>query len=137
MKTFSIPLNFRHNHELVRSPRIKIPREIQVPVFLIRHELQSRMFYKHLQEIGLEGCYFESFLDRLILASLHMWDGTDATYKIYFDLMDKWSNDINADEDVITRRALKVYAALVKTREGIKGVKAYRGDKKRQKAKLR
>lgn len=135
MKTFSIPLNFRHNHELVRSPRIKIPREIQVPVFLIRHELQSRMFYKHLQEIGLEGCYFESFLDRLILASMHMWDGTDATYKIYFDLMDKWSNDINADEDVITRRALKVYAALVKARENRKGIKAYRGNKKRQKIK--
>lgn len=120
MKTFSIPLNFCHNHELVRSSRIKVPREIQVPVFLIRHELQNRMFYKHLQEIGLEGCYFESFLDRLILASLQMWDGTDATYKTYFDLMDKWSNDINADEDVITRRALKIYAALVKARESKK-----------------
>lgn len=122
MKAFSIPLNFRHNHELVRSSRIKVPREIQVPVFLIRHELQSRMFYKHLQEIGLEGCYFESFLDRLILASLQMWDGTDATYKTYFDLMDKWSNDINADEDVITSRALKIYGALVKARKSKKRV---------------
>src|SRR5690606_12103528 len=105
MRTFSIPLNFRHNYGLVRSSRVKVPKEIQVPIFLIRHELQNRMFYKHLQEIGLEGCYFESFLDRLILASLRMWDGTDATFKIYFDLMEKWSKDINADEDVITRRA--------------------------------
>ena len=120
MRTFSIPLNFRHGHGLVRSPRIKIPKEIQVPIFLIRHELQNRMFYKHLQEIGLEGCYFETFLDRLILASLRMWDGTDATFKIYFDLMEKWSKDINADEDVITRRALKIYAALIKARDSRK-----------------
>jgi hypothetical protein len=89
MSHFSIPLNYKHNFRLVRSKNIKIPKEIEVPVFLIRHELQSRMLFKHLQIIGFQECYFENFLDRLILASLRMWDGTDETYKVYDDLMGK------------------------------------------------
>lgn len=122
MRVFSIPLNFRHGLRLVRSPKIKIPKEIEVPVFLIRHELQSRMLFKHFQMIGFQECDFETFLDRLILASLRMWDGTDKTFKIYFDLMEKWSDDINADDDVITRRALKVYSSLIAARDK-KGIK--------------
>ncbi len=117
MKSFSIPLNFRHGYRLVRSPNIKIPREIEIPIFLIRHELQSRMLFKHLHVIGFQDCYFENFLDRLILASLKMWDGTDETFKVYFDLMQKWSGNVSADDDVITRRALKIYAALIKARD--------------------
>ncbi|MBK7652176.1 MAG: hypothetical protein IPJ20_17700 [Flammeovirgaceae bacterium] len=62
-------------------------------------------------------CYFENFLDRLILASLKMWDGTDETFKVYFDLMQKWSDNVSANDDVITRRALKIYAALIKARD--------------------
>ena len=56
MRVFSIPLNFSHGLRLVRSPKIKIPKEIEVPVFLIRHELQSRMLFKHFQMIGFQEC---------------------------------------------------------------------------------
>ncbi|PZR07025.1 MAG: hypothetical protein DI539_24145 [Flavobacterium psychrophilum] len=110
-------LDFIHGYRLIRSPKIKIPHDIEVPVFLIIHELQSRMLFKHLGAVGFQGCYFENFLDRLILASLDMWDGTDETFKIYFDLIEKWSEDINANDDVIIRRALKIYYALVKARD--------------------
>jgi hypothetical protein len=44
-------------------------------------------------------------------------DGTDETYKVYFDLMEKWTDNINPNDDVITRRALKIYAALIKARD--------------------
>lgn len=117
MKTFSIPLNYELQYSLIFPSKVKVPKEIEVPVFLIRHELQTRMLYKHLHAIGFQGCYFENFLDRLILASLRMRDGTDETYKVYFDLMEKWTDNINPDDDVITRRALKVYAALIKVRD--------------------
>ena len=58
MKAFSIPLNFRHGLRLVRSPKIKIPKEIEVPIFLIRHELQSRMLFKHFQMINVLNFIF-------------------------------------------------------------------------------
>jgi hypothetical protein len=87
------------------------------------------MLFQHLQIIGFQDCYFETFLDRLILASLRMWDGTDETYKMYSDLMDKWTDDINPKDDVITKRALKIYAALIKARDG-RNILKFRGDRK-------
>lgn len=117
MKAFCIPLRFKHKYSLLTPSKVHVPRDIQIPVFLIRHELESRMLFNALSTIGLHDCYFEAHLDRLILASLRMWDGTDETFKIYFDLMCKWSKDVNTNDDVITRRALKIYYALIKARD--------------------
>lgn len=121
MKAFTIPLNFIHRFRLIRPGKVDIPRDIEIPVYLIRHELQNRMLHKHLQIIGLEGCYLENFLDHLILASMKMWDATDETNNIFCKLIEKWSDDVNPDEDVITKRALKIYYALVKARN-VKGI---------------
>lgn len=117
MKAFTIPLNFIHRFRFIRPGKVDVPKDIEIPVFLIRHELQNRMLHKHLQVIGLDGCYLENFLDHLILASLKMWDATDKTNKIFYDLIEKWSEDVNPDDDVITKRALKIYYALVKARD--------------------
>jgi len=117
MKAFTIPLNFLHRFRFIRPGKFDVPKDIEIPVLLIRHELQNRMFYKHLQRIGLDGCYFENFLDHLIMASLRMWDATDETNKIFFDLIEKWSDDINPDDDEITKRALKICHALIKARD--------------------
>ena len=114
---FSIPLNFHHGYGLIRPKEGKVPKEIEIPIYLIRHELQSRMLFRHLQVIGLTECYFETFLDALILASLRMWDGTDETYNLYYQLIEKGSHDITFNHKVITRRALKIYAALIKARD--------------------
>jgi hypothetical protein len=117
MKAFTIPLNFVHRFRFIRPGKFDVPKNIEIPVLLIRHELQNRMLHKHLQVIGLDGCYLENFLDHLILASLRMWDATDETNKILYDLIEKWSDDVNPDDDVITKRALKIYYALVKARD--------------------
>lgn len=117
MKAFTIPLNFRHRFRFIRPGKFDVPKDIEIPVLLIRHELQNRMLYKHLQRIGLDGCYFENFLDHLIMASLRMWDATDETNKILFDLIEKWTDDVNPDDDEITKRALKICRALIRARD--------------------
>ena len=127
MKSFSIPLNFSHKCRLLRSPDINIPREIEIPILLIRNELQSRMLFNHFKMIGFEECHLETSLDHLILASLRMWDGTDETFNLYSGLMEKWSENINADDNVIIRRALKIYHALIKERDK-KGPSKIRGN---------
>lgn len=116
MKSFCIPLNFNHSHSFIRPGNVHVPKEIEIPIFLIRNELQSRMLFKAFRDLGFSDCYFETYLDRLILASLRMWDGTDETYKIYYDLMCRWSSDVNISDDVITRRALKIYYSLIRAR---------------------
>ena len=117
MKFFSIPITHKHGYKLIRPGKFKIPTEIEVPVFLIRQELMLRMLFNSFSAIGFNECYFEPHLDRLILASLRMWDGTDETNNIYIKIMDKWSSNINPNPDVITRRALKIYHALILARE--------------------
>ena len=119
MNTFTISLDFPHGHRLVRSRSIEIPKEIEVPVFLIRHELQSRMLFRHFRQIGFDECYFETCLDRLILASMNMWDGRDETLRFYNDLMDRLSSDIIMDEDELTRLAIVGYDELMKNRKEV------------------
>lgn len=116
IRSFSIPLNHPKGFSLLRPSKVKVPREIEVPIFLIRNELQSRMLFNALSEIGFTDCYFETYLYPLILASLRLRDGSDETFRVYTELMEKWSKDINPNEDVILRRALKIYNALVKYR---------------------
>lgn len=117
MKSFNIPLDFRHDHRLIRSRKVRVPRSIEIPVFLIRCELQNRMFYKHLGDVGLSGCDLEVFLDDLILAMLGMWDARDVTTKVYDDLMDKATEKITVSKDEATIRALKMYYSLVAYRD--------------------
>jgi hypothetical protein len=122
MKAFPFPLNSRYG---LLHAKMEIPREIQVPVALIFHELMNRMIFEHLRKIGMY-CDLEHFQDSLILASLNMHDGTDETLKVYIDLMDHWSKNVNTDRDVIVRRALKIYQELIKARGRRKNAKTTR-----------
>jgi hypothetical protein len=107
----------RRRYPLLNPGKVNVPRNIEVAIFLIVHELKSRMVYEALSQIATIDCYLESHLDRLILKTLRMWDGTDETYNYYFALMDKWSREVNTDNDVITRRALKIHGALISFRD--------------------
>jgi hypothetical protein len=115
MKTSMI--SKRRRYPLINNGKVNVPDNIQVPIFLIVHELKSRMIYEALTPVFTIDCYLESHLDRLILKTLKMWDGRDETYEFYFKLMDKWSKDVSTDSDVIIRRALKIYGALTNFRD--------------------
>lgn len=115
-RSFSIPLNHPKGFSLLGPSKVEVPREIEVPIFLIRNELQARMLFNALNAIGFSDCYFETYLHPLILASLRLRDGSDETFRVYTELMEKWSKDINPNKDVILRRALKIYNALIKYR---------------------
>jgi hypothetical protein len=122
MKTFSIPLEFDHGYRLLRSPNIPVPHEIEIPILLISYELQNRMLFNHLAAVGLEGCWLEhrAGMDHLILASLHLWDGRDETNNRYLKLMDEESEEVTMDDDVIIRRAIRIYDSLAKVRNAKK-----------------
>jgi hypothetical protein len=107
----------RNVYPLINPGKIKIPKEIEVPIFLIHHELKLLMIYQTLNPIATIDCYFESHLDRLILASLKMWDGKDETYAVYYKVMDKYSKVINSDHNVLIGRSLKIYNTLTDYRD--------------------
>lgn len=110
-------LGRRRRRSLINPGKVTVPTKMQVPIFLIIHELKVRMIYESFRPIATIDCYLQTHLDRLILKTMKMWDGKDKTYEFYFDLMDKWTKPINSDPEVITRRALKIYHALIRMRD--------------------
>jgi hypothetical protein len=96
-----------------KYPLIKLPRKIDHCLFLIKEELKSRRFFEGLHSVGLDDVYLQPHLDRLILKSVGLDDGTDETSEFYFKIMERRSKKIDADNDSIVTQALKVYMELV------------------------
>jgi CRISPR/Cas system-associated protein Cas5 (RAMP superfamily) len=97
----------------IRFPIVKLPSDVQYSLYLIKEELKSRKFFNMLNEAGLCDCYFQPHLDSLILLSVGLDDDTDETFNIYFDIIEKRSRKIEADNDSIMKQAFKVYQELV------------------------
>lgn len=102
-----------------KYPLIKLPADIQVPIFLIREELKSRKFFRALQETGLDDCYYQPHLDTLILRTLDMDDDSDETFDAYYKIIERRSKKISPDNDSIMKQALKVYHELLEQRKRI------------------
>lgn len=97
----------------IKQSIVRIPDNIQLSIYLIKEELKSRKLFHALHEVGLDDCYFQPHLDTLIMESLGLCDGTDETFKIYDEIMDRRSRKIEADKDSIMKQALKVYHELL------------------------
>jgi hypothetical protein len=101
-------------------PLVKLPADIQITLHLIREELKSRKFFHILQEAGLDDCYFQPHLDSIILNSIDMDDGTDETFSLYDDIIERRSKKIDASNDSIMKQALKVYTELMDLRKKVR-----------------
>lgn len=98
-------------------PLIKLPSKAQVSLYLIKEELKSRKLFQALHEVGLDDCYLRPHLDSLIMHSIDMDDGTDETFAIYDDIMEKRSRKIEAANESIMKQALKAYQELLNAKK--------------------
>jgi hypothetical protein len=95
------------------SALVKLPHKIDYCLFLIKEELKSRCFFEGLHRVGMEDIYLQPHLDRLILKSVGLDDGTDETAEFYFKIMERRSKKVRKDNDSVVEQALKVYMELV------------------------
>lgn len=105
----------------MRYPLVKLPYGTQVTLYLIKEELKSRKFFNALQEMGLDDCYFQPHLDELILRSLDMDDDSDKTFDAYYEIIERRSKKIDADNDSIIKQALKAYIEPKRLKKELKG----------------
>ena len=103
-------------------PLVRLPQKVDYCLFLIKEELKSRRFFEGLHSVGLDDVYLQPHLDRLILKSVGLDDGTDETGEFYYKIMERRSKKIDADNDSIVTQALKVYIELVTERKRRKQV---------------
>ena len=99
------------------SPIVKLPTDAQISLYLIKEELKCRKLFQALHEVGLDDCYFQPHLDSLILRSVGLDDGTDETFNTYYEILERRSRKIQADNDSIMKQALKAYMELTRLRK--------------------
>lgn len=104
----------------MKLPIIKLANSTQISLCLIKEELKSRRLFQALHLVGLDDCYFQPHLDSLILRSVGLDDGTDETFEAYDHIIDRRCKKIEADNDSITKQALKVYMELHQLKQNIK-----------------
>lgn len=93
-------------------PLVKLPSDTQIALFLIKEELKTRKLFQALHEAGLDDCYYQPHLDTLILQSVGVYDGTDETFEVYTEIMDRRSKKIDMDHELIVKQAMKAYIEL-------------------------
>ncbi|MBA4055674.1 MAG: hypothetical protein C0490_13245 [Marivirga sp.] len=92
---------------------VKLPRKVELTLFLIREELKSRKFFNSLQRAGIDDCYYQTHLDQLIMAHAGLDQDSDKDFHFYSTLMEKNSKKIEAGEKSIMKRAMSVYVELM------------------------
>jgi hypothetical protein len=97
----------------VKLPFTKLPPDLDLTLFLIREELKSEKFFHGLYKVGIDDCYFQTRLGKVILGRLGMDDGSDEIFNFYHSLIEKRSKKIEANNDSVMKQAIKVYAELI------------------------
>ena len=98
-------------------PLVKLPYSIDKILYLIREELKSQKFFSSLQKCGIDDCYYQPQLGRLILQEMGLDDGSDEIFNTYCDIIEKRLKKVEPDGKTLMKQAMKVYVELVKLRE--------------------
>lgn len=101
------------NTETLTYPLVKLPRKVELTLYLIREELKSRKFFNSLQHAGLDDCYYQTHLDQLIMNHCGLDQDSDKDFHFYSAIMEKNSKKIEAGEKSVMKRALEVYMELM------------------------
>lgn len=104
-----------------KYPMVRIPRNAEKLLYLIREELKSQKLFHHLNKVGMGDSDFQPYLGDIILECAGLDDGKDETTNFYVELIAKRVKKINSDRNSITKQAMKVYVALMIEKDRRKG----------------
>ena len=99
---------------------VELPVSIEVPLFLLKEELQSYKFFDGLRNIGLDDSYYHADLSSLVLGYIGFQEESDELHDFYFSLIRKYSEEVNTDNDTVMKLALKVYMDLLTRKNMLK-----------------
>lgn len=94
-------------------PLCKLPQKIDLTLFLIREELKSQKFFDGLHKAGIDDCYFQAHLGKVILGNVGLDADSEEVTDFYYKLIEKRSKKIEADSESIMKQAFKVYVDLM------------------------
>jgi hypothetical protein len=95
---------------------INLPHPIDTTLYLIREELKSQKFFNTLHKAGIDDCYYQPRLDKLILRQLGMDDGSDEVFELFYRIIEKRLRKVKPNNESITKQAMRVYVDLVRAK---------------------
>jgi len=92
---------------------VKLPANIELILYMIKKELKSTKLFNGLARVRLDDCYFQSNFGTLILAYLGFDERPDDLHEFYKNLIDRYSEKIKADNNVIMKCAFEVHVEIM------------------------
>lgn len=94
-------------------PLVKLPSDIDLILFMIREELKSTKLFNGLAHIGLEDFSLQCHLSIPVLAYMGFEERPDDLLEFYTDLISRYSEKVEADNDVIMKCVFDVYMEMI------------------------
>ena len=92
---------------------VKLPPDVELPLFLITEELKGRKLFNGLAKLGFDDSKYAFNLSKVIFAVMGFTETPDYLYTWYFNALDKYSEKIEPeDTEGFTKAAFKIYIGL-------------------------
>lgn len=88
------------------------PDRTELVLALLKEELKSQKFFSILNQAGIEDCYYQPNLSKLILSLLDMDDGKDETLEFYWEIISKAIEKVHANDESMRNHSIRVYNQL-------------------------
>jgi hypothetical protein len=107
-------------------PLVKLPSDTEIVLYLIKEELKSHKFFNGLRGVGLDDCFYQPNLSTLIIGYTGLADELDEPFEFYYKLLEKYSEEMEADNESVTKLALNVYMDLISEKKRLSDQKSRR-----------
>lgn len=101
------------NSKSAHCSHVQSPSQKELILQLLKQELKSYRFFNGLREIGLDDSFYHSDFSSLVLTYIGFDDEENATYDLYFALLEKYSALFQPNEETVIKHAQSVYMELV------------------------
>jgi hypothetical protein len=92
---------------------VKLPPDIELILYMIKEELKSTKLFNGVARVGLDDYCYQSHFGTVVLAYMGFDERPDDLHEFYMNLIDKYSEKIEADNDVIIKCAFDVYTEMM------------------------
>ncbi len=95
---------------------VRLPADIEIPLYLIREGLKAQKLFNGLANVGFDESRFYTDFSDAVLKAMGFTELTDELLGWYLNLLEKYTEDLEEDNDEYTRVAFQVYLDILTER---------------------
>lgn len=95
---------------------VRLPADIELPLYLIREGLKAQKLFNDLAKAGFDESRFYTDFSDAVLKAVGFRELTDGLLGWYLDLVEKYMADLKEDSDEYMRVAFQIYLDVLAER---------------------